>query len=158
MGQIQQQVLGAIRSQKGRQIIKDIHTGTTLQAMAQANKKAAQVYEAKLAAKRISSYLNSNAKRNIDLDGRVLFGNAPGTINPRAEKKQAREYMKEKKFGEFASSTYNKARVASALAFLNVHGDVKQYLEDLNSYSRSPEEEEEYEELLRQYPPEEDEE
>lgn len=158
MGQIQQQVLGAIRSQKGRQIIKNIETGTNLQeAMVQANEKAAQVYEAKLAAKRISSYLNSNARRNIDLEGRVLFGTGAGTINPGAEKKKAREYMKEKKFGEYASSTYNKARVASALAHLNVHGDIKQHLEDLNS-STSPEEREGIEELLRKNPPKEGEE
>lgn len=175
MGQIQQQVLGAIRSRKTRQVVHDVGRSLDIQEdiqnkqdrqlqMIQANQRAAKKLEDKIVAKRISSYLNSRKNNPIEVTSGIPldFGKADGefTIDPKQLKAEAREYMKQKNFGEYAKkSTYNKARVANALAFLEIQGKRKEQTElrdEMNKYD--PEAEEYFEEEFRKNPPKEGEE
>lgn len=173
MGQIQQQVLGAIRSQKTKQVVRDVGRSLDIQEniqdkqdqqlqMIQANQRAAKKLEDKIVAKRISSYLNSKKNKPIEIISGIPlgFGKADGefTVDPKQLKAKAREYMKQKNFGEYAkNSTYNKPRVANALAFLELQGKRKEQTElmdEINKYN--PEAEEYFQEQLRKNPPKED--
>lgn len=168
MGQIQQQVLGAMRSRKTQQVVRDVGRSLDIQdqqfQMIQANQRAAKKLEDKIVAKRISSYLNSRKNKPIEITGGIPlgFGKADGesTVDPKQLKAEAREYMKQKNFGEYAKKgTYNKARVANALAFLEIQGKRKEQTElrdEMNKYD--PEEREGFEEQLRKNPPKEGEE
>lgn len=175
MGQIQQQVLGAIRSHKVQNVVKNVQDSVEAQKksndlqdqqlqMIKANQRAAKKLEDKLVAKRISSYLNSRKNNPIEvISGTPLnFGKADGefTVDPKKLKAEAREYMKQNNFGEYAKkSTYNKARVANALAFLEIQGKRKEQTElmdEMNKYD--PEAEEYFEEEFRKNPPKEGEE
>lgn len=173
MGQIQQQVLGAIRSHKTRQVVHDVGRSLDIQEdiqnkqdqqlqMIQANQRAAKKLEDKLIAKRISSYLNSRQNKPIDITHGIPLGfgkpDEETTFSPKKLKEQAREYMKQKDFGEYAKKgAYNKARVANALAFLELQGKRKEWSE-LTDDDPSQEEREGFEEQLRKNPPKEGEE
>ena len=145
MGQIQQQVLGAIRSSRASEVVQAVSPTAALKRkqaevedlfrMAEANKRAAQKQEARLAGKRIASYLNSRQNTPIGLESPqskpVLSGLGEDTVYPKDLKAGAREYMKQKGFGEYAQKgIYNKARVANALAYLELHNKTKESIEN----------------------------